>query len=462
MRRSWFLILAIVIIGFASSCKKEEPEAPGNPGIDEVRLVLEIDLSTTVELLKNSPITNWTHPVNTITVSMTNTQTGDVTTEQFATIDALNLMVLPGAYLLEVSTDFPENESAYLQFSGSEQVTIESDMKLRMKPDLDQSLLTVTNSSGIAQARGKDLFEKDGTYYMYLVQWDGKWTYDGKTFSTSEPPVPGFSYHFHLSEDGSANEVITDWENNHESVLDRLVRLYLYDDSYEKGFLVTSDPAEGALWKERLDNQTPSSSITAPIAHMLYLSGYKKEAILGYEANYYHIKNGNELVGSSLYGLMGGYEATGDEKYKILAEEILLEVTEKFRHDGTNPPSNARWAYDYLNYLEGARKAAQAGIPGANEYLDYLVEHYLSAYKEYAQDDQQRLFINMISKRLYIGEHQGSVAWNDSFSLQDAAAGLLGNSWVNRIEVSRLIINDLLKNPNGAVDLAEAIFALSN
>ena len=456
--RKLILLAAIgVLLNLLTGCQKDSELKPEN---NHVTLTFQIDIMDAGDQKKTGLLEDWKHPIDIIVIELTNEETGEVVTEEFASIEALVMVVPAGNYLASVSTVSHEVVSPYVQFSTEKRLNAMNSANISMETQKTQSLLTVSNSELIPQVNGVDLFEKQGIYYAYVIDWNGKWKYGEKNISTSEAPEPGMCYHFKVNSDGLVEEGIEEWDENYESILDQLVQKYLYDATNPEGFLTTVDPSAGAIWKMNATDENASHEISATVAHLLYLAGYREVSILGYEANWHNINDNENLNGASLYGLMGGYEATGDIKYKALAEEIMPQVVSKFSPDGTNPARPEKWGYDYINFLEGARKAAKHGLEGAQEYYEILKTDYLANYERIAKDDYQRLYVNAIYDRLNIGSYQGFVDWDHIYTLQDASAGLMGNSWENPSNVKKYMIDDLSNNIERAEDLAEAVYAL--
>ena len=458
MKNLILILTAATMIFFISGCSKEKEATPGT---SNATIAFSIDLLM-AENLKNSGILeNWKHPIDVIIIEMTNQDNGDIFIEEFASKDAMIVVVPRGVYHTRVSTVKQEKCSDYLQFSTEKVINVHTSMNVSMKAEKLQCLFTVSNSEIVPEVDDNQIFYKSGVYFAYLTEWDGKWKYGDKVLSTSEAPIPGKMYNFIVKPDGTIEEGIEDWNEDYESLLDQIVQSEFYDISNTNGFLVTADPAGGAVWKKSRLDQQASHEMTATISHLLFLSGYKEVSKLGFEANWHYVDQGNELTGASLYGLMGGYQATSNAKYKTLGQKIFPEIMKRFSPTGTNPPRTEKWGYDYINYLEGANKAVKYDLKGALAYYEALTADYLANYERVAKDDYQRLYINAIYDRLGIGSYQGVVDWDHSYSLQDVAAGLMGNSWENPNNVKKYLINDLLKNAENSEDLAEAIYALS-
>lgn len=457
MNKQILSMAMILMIFMTISCQKDKEIVPVT---QNVTVGFTINMETQDEGMKSSATLDWKHPIDAIRIQLTNESTEEVYTEEFTNIDNLVMVVPSGKYLATVTTIDQSNFSQYFQFSSERNINASYSTSVTMDAIMVQSLITV--SCDMTPSIGENtLFEREGIYYAYLKDWNGKWLYGEKEVLTSEYPSPGKIYHFTLRTDGSIEEGIEDWNNDYASILDQLVQKELFDESEPTGFLVTKDAQAGSVWKKNRNDQEASYDITPIIAHVLYLAGYSEVSKLGYEANYYHLSQGLELTGGSLYGLMGGYESTGNEKYKTLAAELLPLISKKFSPNGAQPARSEFWGYDYINFLEGARRAAKYGIPGGEEYFETLKADYLANYEQVAQDDLQRLYINAIFDRLEIGVHQGIVSWDHKYNLQDAAVGIMGDSWETPTNIKRHMINNLLRNAHRAEDLAEAVYALS-
>ncbi len=458
MKNLILILTTAITIFFISGCSKDKETTPGTLN---ATVAFSIDLLESENLKNSGILENWKHPIDVISIEMTNQENGDIFIEEFASKDALLVVVPRGVYHTRISTVRQEKCSDYLQFSTEKVINVHTSMNVSMKAEKLQCLFTVSNSEIVPEVDGNIVFNKSGVYFAYLTEWDGKWKYGDKVITTSEAPIPGKMYNFIVNTDGTIEEGIEDWNEDYESLLDQIVQREFYDLSNPNGFLVTMDPAVGMVWKKSRLDQQASHEMTATISHLLYLSGYKEVSKLGFEANWNYIDQGNELNRTSLYALMSGYQATSNVKYKTLGQKIFPEVMKRFGPNGKNPARIEKWGYDYINYFEGANKAVKYGLDGALEYYEALTSDYLANYERIAKDDYQRLYINAIYDRMGIGSYQGVVDWDHSYSLQDAAAGLMGNSWENPNNVKKYLINDLLKNAENSEDLAEAIYALS-
>ena len=458
MKHTALIILGIILALLVSSCSKQENDY--TTGGENATLAFQLDLFEETGL-KSDVIENWEHPLDVISIALTNLDNGARIVEEFASQDALIMTVPKGKYNVSISTVDQDFVSNFLQFSKEIEINASYSMNIPVQTEKKQCLLTVSNSKLIPTVNDVEIFFKSGIYYAYITGWDGKWQIGEKTISTSMEPVPGKMYNFVIKEDGSIEEGVEEWDNDFESILDRLVESEFNNIANQNGFLIDQNPEAQAVWKKRRGDNEASAEISSIVSHLLYLSGYKEVSKLGYNANLNYLNEGNDLSGTSLYGLLGGYEATRKNEYKALAQRILPQVKKDFSPGGTHAPRLEYWGYDYINYLESANKAVKHGLDGALEYYELLMQDYLANYERMAKNDYHRLYVNAIYDRLGIGSYQGPVDWDHAYSLQDAAAGLMGNSWENETNIKKHIINNLLQDAASSEDLAEAIYALS-
>ncbi len=392
---------------------------------------------------------------------MTNLDSDDVFTDTFTDINAMTMVVPSGNYNVVVSNPVPGIKANYMHFTAEKNVIVTEDGTIILHADLYQSLVTVSNALVTPKVNNTDMYLDQGMYYMYIVNWDGEWKYDGKKIHTSVTPETGKRYHFTITENGIVVEGIGDWENGNKTFVDRIVAEDLFDANNPNGFLFTTDPTQ-PVWKWTRDNTQGSANITVPIAVMLYNAGYEEVATLGFESIWHDLNNGNRFWSVSLEGLLTAYNVTGEQKFLDMATTIFPAVAAKYHPSGASPARVDYWGYDYINFLKSAKMAAEAGIPGAQTYFDELKADYLANYEAYATDDYHRIFINAIANDLglNIGTFQGEVVWDESaYGLQEAAFGLIGNSWADASEVKSFILSNL-ETAEYSEGLAEAIYAL--
>ncbi len=260
---------------------------------------------------------------------------------------------------------------------------------------------------------------------------------------------------------GSCNLSNTDLAMNH---FDWLVLQDLFDENNSNGFLYTKDPTVGALWKWTRADLLPAHNITEPMGYYLNKAGFPDIAELAFDAIWNDLNNGERFWSTTLSGLVGGYNLTGDTKYLTMANSIMDAVYLKYHPAGTAPPRTQWWGYDYLNILRSAKLAKDAGVNGstysATQYYNELVADYLANYQTKATDDYHRIFINVIATELGIGTFQGSVTWDDTqYGVQEAAYGLIGGSWDDPVIV-KTYIRDNICSEVYSEPVAEGIYAL--
>jgi hypothetical protein len=315
--------------------------------------------------------------LNTITVELTNLDNGDVFTATFTDFDAMMMEVVAGNYHVSVSNPDPGEFADYLHFTAEKNVTITGNETIVVHAVLYQSLVTVSNAQNTPTVAGTDMFYGQDMHFMYIVDWEnGEWEYNGQAIHTSATPEIAKRYHFTVTENNIVVEGIGDWENGNLTYIDRIVVEDFYNASNPDGFLLTMDPSQ-PVWKWARISPHGSPNITPPIAFALDHAGYVEIAKLGYESVWQDLNNGNRFWSSTLYGLLGGYDATGEQKYLDMATTILPLVAAKYHPNGSAPPREEYWGYDYINFLKSAKMAAAAGIPGAQTYFDELKADYL-------------------------------------------------------------------------------------
>lgn len=474
MKRNLLILLVALVAGFATSCKKDQADV--NPN-QEVMVTFGLDIMEQVENfgLKSGSMPEWTHPLNTITVVMTNLDNDDVFTDTFTDINAMTMVVPSGNYNVVVSNPVPGIKASYMHFTAEKNVIVTEDGTIILHADLYQSLVTVSNALVTPKVNNTDMYMDQGMYYMYIINWDGEWKYDGKKIHTSVTPETGKRYHFTITENGIIVEGIGDWENGNKTFVDRIVAEDLFDANNPNGFLFTADPTQN-LWKWTRDNTQGYANIANPIAVSLYKAGYEEAALVGFESIYNFLNNqymngSTDFSSAAMYGLLVGYEATGNMDYFNLAADFMADFMAKYPSDGSGSrPREMYWGYDFLNLLYSAQIADAHGLTGAQAYYNEWKATYLADYEAYATDEYHRIFTNVIFTGMGIGTHQGEVDWNgivaannaDGYlSLQEGAYVLMGNSYSDASEVKSYLLGNL-QNAVYSEPLAEAVLALGD
>ncbi len=277
------------------------------------------------------------------------------------------------------------------------------------------------------------------TFELYIWTPDCNGVFDYRLFHTfttiDEAPIPD------VDNDGvtdfvvgSCNLSATDLQLQHFTWL---VISDLWDENNPNGFLYTSDPTTGALWKWQRPDGAAAHNITEPMAFYLNLAGFPEIAGVAFDAIWWDLDNGERFWSTTLSGLMGGYMMTADSKYLTMANSIMDAVYAKYHPvTGTAPPRAiyGLWGYDYLNIMRSAKFANDNGVAGttysAATYYSECVTDYLANYTTFAATDYDRIFINVIAAELGVGTFQGTVVWDDTqYGIQEAAYGLIGGSW---------------------------------
>ena len=461
MKKSWLIVLVALVVGFSTGCKKDQDQV--TPG-ETVTVTFGLDIEEQVENfgLKSTSMPAWTHPLNTVTVVMMNLDSDDVYTESFTDINAMTMVVPSGNYHVEASNPVPGTKADYMHFTAEKNVIITTNQTVVLHAEFYQSLVTVSNAAVTPKVGSLDMYFDQDMHFMYIIDWTGEWVYNGKSINTSVTPVAGKRYHFSITSNGIVIEGIGEWENGNQSFIDNIVAEDLFNENNPNGFLFTKDATTGALWKWSRGDGAAAHNITEPMAYYLYKAGYTEIGELGYEAIWNDLNNGERFWSTSLSGLMGGKMATGDPKYMDMANTIMPAFAAKYHPAGTAPPraSFGLWGYDYLNILRSAKFAKENDVIGAETYYNEVVADYLANYVSFAATDYDRIFINVIAVELGIGTVQGEVTWDETaYGLQEAAYGLMGNSWADPSEVKSFILGNL-ESATYSEPLAEAIYAL--